>query len=183
MRNPLVFRLTATWTTRNLSCTWREVKYDIWHSVCIYHTCLINNVTQWRPHARKAMELTHNQLFVTSYINAETVNKYAAWKWIPCSAEINAKISIRCWPWCPSDLRRGSAANRLLDCGFESHWVVERAWIPLQSVVCCQVEVSETSRSLVQRNPTDCGDLKTSLARAGLSRQNKKKLAHDTQQR
>ena len=25
------------------------------------------------------------------------------------------------------------------------------------SVVCCQVEVSATSLSLVQRNPTDCG--------------------------
>jgi hypothetical protein len=25
------------------------------------------------------------------------------------------------------------------------------------SVVCCQVEVSATGRSLVQRNPTDCG--------------------------
>jgi hypothetical protein len=25
------------------------------------------------------------------------------------------------------------------------------------SLVCCQVEVSATSRSLVQRSPTDCG--------------------------
>jgi len=25
------------------------------------------------------------------------------------------------------------------------------------SVVCCQVEVSATSRSLVQKSPTDCG--------------------------
>jgi hypothetical protein len=25
------------------------------------------------------------------------------------------------------------------------------------SVVCCQVEVSATSRSLVQRSPTECG--------------------------
>ena len=27
----------------------------------------------------------------------------------------------------------------------------------LVSVVCCQVEVSATGRSLVQRNPTECG--------------------------
>jgi hypothetical protein len=27
----------------------------------------------------------------------------------------------------------------------------------LYSVVCCQVEVSATGRSLVQRSPTDCG--------------------------
>jgi len=29
------------------------------------------------------------------------------------------------------------------------------AWTFVVSVVCCQVEVSETSRSLVQRSPTD----------------------------
>ena len=31
------------------------------------------------------------------------------------------------------------------------------AWIFVVSVVCCQVEVSATSWSLVQRSPTDCG--------------------------
>ena len=30
-------------------------------------------------------------------------------------------------------------------------------WKSVVSVVCCQVEVSATSRSLVQRNPTECG--------------------------
>ena len=52
----------------------------------------------------------------------------------------------------PLGLRRRSRAARLL-----------RSWvrIPLAalmsavSVVCCQVEVSATSRSLVQRSPTD----------------------------
>jgi hypothetical protein len=29
--------------------------------------------------------------------------------------------------------------------------------LSLLSVVCCQVEASATSRSLVQRSPTDCG--------------------------
>ena len=29
--------------------------------------------------------------------------------------------------------------------------------MPVVNVVCCQVEVSATGRSLVQRNPTDCG--------------------------
>jgi hypothetical protein len=37
----------------------------------------------------------------------------------------------------------------------------------LVSVVCCQVEVSATGRSLVQRSPTECGvserDLETSI--------------------
>ena len=31
------------------------------------------------------------------------------------------------------------------------------AWISLVTVVCCQVEVSETGRSFVQRSPADCG--------------------------
>jgi hypothetical protein len=29
--------------------------------------------------------------------------------------------------------------------------------VSLVSVVCCQVEVSATGRSLVRRNPTECG--------------------------
>jgi hypothetical protein len=42
----------------------------------------------------------------------------------------------------------------------------------LVSVVCCQVEVSATSWSLVQRSPTDCGvsnvcDHETSTTRGG----------------
>jgi hypothetical protein len=32
-----------------------------------------------------------------------------------------------------------------------------RAWMSVVSVVCCQVEVSATGWSLVQRSPTDCG--------------------------
>jgi hypothetical protein len=41
------------------------------------------------------------------------------------------------------------------DCGFESRRGHGR--FSLVSVVCCQVEVSTTGRSLVQRSPTDCG--------------------------
>ena len=43
----------------------------------------------------------------------------------------------------PRGLRRRSAAARLL-----------RLWVRI--VVCCQVEVSATGWSLVQRSPTDC---------------------------
>jgi hypothetical protein len=44
--------------------------------------------------------------------------------------------------------------------------------LSLVSVVCCQVEVSATSWSLVQRSPTDCGvsnvcDHETSTKRGG----------------
>jgi len=41
------------------------------------------------------------------------------------------------------------------DCGFESHR--GHGCLSVVSVVCCQVEVSATRWSLVQRSPTDCG--------------------------
>ena len=43
------------------------------------------------------------------------------------------------------------------DCGFESHW--GHGCLSVVSVTCCQVEVSVTDWSLVQRSPTDCGAL------------------------
>jgi hypothetical protein len=56
------------------------------------------------------------------------------------------------WPRC---LRRGSAAERLL-----GSWVriPPGAWMFVScECLCCQVEISATGRSLVQRSPTDCG--------------------------
>jgi hypothetical protein len=40
-------------------------------------------------------------------------------------------------------------------CGFQSHLV--HGCLFLVSVVCCQVEVSASGRSLVQRSPTEFG--------------------------
>jgi len=40
------------------------------------------------------------------------------------------------------------------NCGFESHR--GHGCLSVVSVVCCHVEVSVTSLSLVQRSPTDC---------------------------
>ena len=67
-----------------------------------------------------------------------------------------------CWSQWPRGLRCRSTAARLL-----------RLWVRIPpgghgclsavSVVCCQVEVSATSSSLVQRIPTDCGTSGTSL--------------------
>ena len=37
----------------------------------------------------------------------------------------------------------------------------------LLSVVCCQVEVSATGRSLVQSSPSDCGALGRSVTKKG----------------
>ena len=44
------------------------------------------------------------------------------------------------------------------------------------SVVCCQIEVSATSRSLVQRSPTDCG---VSLCVISKNLKNEEATAHD----
>jgi hypothetical protein len=41
------------------------------------------------------------------------------------------------------------------DCGFESRRL--HGCLSVVNVVCCQVEVSVTGRSLVQRSPTECG--------------------------
>ena len=69
------------------------------------------------------------------------------------------------WSQWPRGLR--SAAARLL-----RSWVriPPGAWVFVVSVMCCQVEISATSWSLVQRSPTDCDavvvcDLETSKMR------------------
>jgi hypothetical protein len=51
-------------------------------------------------------------------------------------------------------LRRGSAAARLLGLRVG---IPPAAWMSLESVVCCQVEVCVSGWSLVQRSPTECG--------------------------
>ena len=74
-----------------------------------------------------------------------------------------------CCCWCcrsqwPCGLRRRSAAARLLRL-----WVriPPRAWMSVLRVVCCQVEVSAMSWSLVQRSPTDCGSSLCVIVRLG----------------
>jgi hypothetical protein len=54
----------------------------------------------------------------------------------------------------PRGQRRGFAAARLLGLRVR---IPQEAWKSVVSVVCCQVEVSATGWSLVQRSPTDCG--------------------------
>src|SRR5215470_2767349 len=52
-------------------------------------------------------------------------------------------------------LRRRSAAERLLGSWFR---IPPGAWMFVScECLCCQVEVSATGRSFVQRSPTDCG--------------------------
>jgi hypothetical protein len=54
----------------------------------------------------------------------------------------------------PRGLRRRSTAARLLRSLVR---IPPGAWMFVVCVMCCQVEVSATSWSLVQRSPTDCG--------------------------
>ena len=68
---------------------------------------------------------------------------------------IHARVNTCRSQW-PRGLRRSSAAARLI-----GSWVriPPEAWIFVccEYYVCCQVEVSATSWSLVQRSPSDCG--------------------------
>jgi hypothetical protein len=50
-------------------------------------------------------------------------------------------------------LRRSLRPHACWGCGFE---YPPGAWMFVVSVVCCQVEVSTTDWSLVQKSPTDC---------------------------
>ena len=93
--------------------------------------------------------------FVEFFTLFDTVEWVSNWNNFIISMIIkNYYISHSRSQW-PRGLRRRSAAARLL-----------RLWVRIPpghgclsvvSVVCCQVEVSETSRSLVQKSPTNCG--------------------------
>jgi hypothetical protein len=77
-----------------------------------------------------------------------------------CSAPLHLRtekhaVAESCRPQWPRGLRRGSAVARLLGFGFESPR--GHGCMSLVSVVCCQVEVSATGGSLVQRSPTESG--------------------------
>ena len=79
----------------------------------------------------------------------QTPHNYSTWLFHSVKHFCSIIINI-CRSQCPRGLRRRSSASRLL-----------RSWvrIPLGEwmFVCCQVEVSATDWSLVQRSPTDCG--------------------------
>ena len=67
----------------------------------------------------------------------------------------------------PRSLRRGFAAARFP--GLRGRIPPVHACLSVVSVVCCQVEVSTTDRSLIQRSATECGvsecDVETSTLR------------------
>jgi hypothetical protein len=62
--------------------------------------------------------------------------------WLPIAVAVRSKA----WVYCRSLVGIAGSNPRL-----------GHGCLSLVSVVCCQVEVSATSWSLVQRSPTDCG--------------------------
>jgi hypothetical protein len=65
-----------------------------------------------------------------------------------CTLRLPIPVAARCKTW-------GLRPFACRDCGFESGR--GHGFLSVVSVVCCQVEVSVSGRSLVQRSPTECG--------------------------
>ena len=66
---------------------------------------------------------------------------------------MDCKVNLIHPQW-PRDLRRGSVAARLLGLRFR---IPQLAWMPVVSVVWCNIEVSAADRSPVQRSRAECG--------------------------
>ena len=75
---------------------------------------------------------------------------------LPDNTQVTAHRSP-CPRWDSNPRSQQASGRRPLACwdsGFDSH--LGHGYLSVVSVVCCQVEVSATSWSLVQRSPTDC---------------------------
>ena len=119
---------------------------ETWSTSITNHFELYSNILLWTV----LYSIFHSTEFLSSFFLLGAFAKTA-------NATISLVISIctfvRPSQW-PRGLRRRSKAARLLRL-----WVriPPGAWMFVVSVVCCQVEVSATSWSLVQGSPTDCG--------------------------
>jgi hypothetical protein len=81
--------------------------------------------------------------------------------------QILCSICLQSQSQYPRGLRCGSSAPHVL--GLWVRIPPEHGGFSFASIVCCQVEVSASGRSLVQRSPTVCGvsecDLEVSILR------------------
>jgi hypothetical protein len=89
------------------------------------------SVNQTRPHCVNQMGKTHSKPLAARH------GRGTAW----------ARHAM-----CESVLRRGSAAACLLRLRVR---MPPGAWMSVVSIVCCQVQVSATGRSVFQRSPTE----------------------------
>jgi len=103
--------------------------------------------------------------------------------------EIKVATYLVCRSQCPRRLRRRSETARLLRFWFRKP--PGHGCMSIVSDVCCRVEVSATSWSLVQRSSTDCGaalcDIETSWMRKpwptwGFCTKNKQTYIHTYKQ-
>jgi hypothetical protein len=93
-----------------------------------------------------------SKLFVdiTLYITVLLFVHFVWTVWISSLWWINSNILIYYGVICV-----GLWPHACWDRGFESHW--GHGCLSVWGVVCCQLEVSATSWSFVQRSPTNCG--------------------------
>jgi len=133
-------------TTCHTQYTWDRSIYHMWlhleNEVAVVKTpTIISN----NPVYRRIIQSTQLSVFFkfATHFNLR-IHRHA-------KLVLYINIAVRCqWP--------DGVGVRPIDCwdsGFESRqW---HGYLSLVSVVCCQVEVSATGWSLVQRSPTDCG--------------------------
>jgi hypothetical protein len=84
--------------------------------------------------------------------------KKALWRILRDYGRMNITFSRPRWP---RGLRDGFTASRFL--GLRVRIPLRHGCLSVVNVVCCQLEVSATGRSLVQRNPTECARACASL--------------------
>ena len=109
---------------------------------CELHSTRNRSVTHWKRNTTDQMLQLIIRSAVIMKVKACTTSRFVR-SWYPLR-----------WP---CGLSRGSAPLSCWHCRFE--YRREHGWLCLVSVVCCQVEVPATGRSLVQRSPTECVSL------------------------
>jgi len=114
---------------KHVQLTWNNKLIYIVHLVGYLHNCST-------MHGFVNVKFTHT---MSNYTTSQKKKANPSHKPVPVAARSKAYICGRSGGW---------------DHGFESHrW---HGCLSVVSVVCCQVEVSATGWSLVQRSPTDC---------------------------
>jgi hypothetical protein len=77
----------------------------------------------------------------------------AGYEWETC--EVLRLKSLIADPGGPAVWSMGLRPLACWDCGFECRW--GHGCLSVVNVVCCQIEVSPTGWSFIQRSPTECG--------------------------
>ena len=129
--------------------------YSVYTATGICHAFMLTGC--WQDPSRSCQQPVNinADIYQLLYIQSSTSWWNAVSLFETCRCYLLKYIESKCRSQWPRGLRRKSEAARLL-----------RSWVRIPpghgclsvvSVVCCQVVVSATSWSLVQRSPTDCG--------------------------